>query len=239
MVPENPAGPRLGEMSDSTSSHSTGTIAEHHPSPAISLPVNVGAAATADNEGCSRARAAMGDHLFHRVALGDREAFGQLYDHFATPLYSLVAHILNDPNEADSVLEEAFLRIWETAPSFNDSRGKPSSWVVMLVRDVAIARLRARAKRPWMVDEIAERTPVSGTRAGTRCGDTGMDGQTGQGRELLHPLPETQRRPIELALFGGLTGIEIAWVLGQPFGAIKTRIQRGMVQLRDDLEEEA
>ena len=181
----------------------------------------------------------MGDHLFHCVALGDREAFGQLYDHFATPLYSLVAHILSDPNEADSVLEEAFVRIWETAPSFNDCRGKTSSWVVLLVRDVAIARIRARAKTQRMVEEIADRTPVSGTWAGTRCGETGLDGQTGRGREPLRTLPETQRRPIELALFGGLTEIEIAWELGQPFGTIRTSIQRGMVQLRDDLEEEA
>ena len=182
---------------------------------------------------------AMETVLFRRVAQGDREAFGELYDHYATPLYSFIVRILDDPIEAGETMQEVFLKIWESAPSFNESLGRPSSWAVTLARTVAIDRLRARPQGLRVPEKIAGSTTWPDTGTYSRPFDNGPRGQSGHGRASLHRLPDDQRRPIELALFAGLSDIEIAWALEQPFGAVKTCIQHGMLRLREELEGQA
>ena len=57
------------------------------------------------------------------IAQGDREALSALYDHYSKVLYSLAVHILKDPQEADRVLVDVFVQIWEEAPSFRGNSG--------------------------------------------------------------------------------------------------------------------
>src|SRR4026207_227625 len=92
--------------------------------------------------------------LLGRVAQRDREAFSQLYDRYAGVLYSTVLRILNNPDEACDVLQEAFVQIWDKADSYDPSLGKPFNWALTLTRNKAIDRLRALKRRYNFIEEL-------------------------------------------------------------------------------------
>ena len=175
--------------------------------------------------------------LLTRVAEGNREAFAQLYDRFASPLYGAAMQILRDAAEAQDVVQEAFLTLWEKAATFEASRGSAFSWAVTLVRNRAIDRVRMRRRRSEL---LAESAPEDlGYLAGAL--QAGGDENAAQGdearavRAAVATLPPEQQRALELAFFGGLTQEEIARKLREPLGTVKARIRRGLMKLRDSL----
>ena len=174
--------------------------------------------------------------LLDCIAQGDLEAFGALYDRYATPLYSLAARMLKDANEAEDVLQEVFLQIWKKAASFNESAGQPFSWAVTMTRHKSIDRLRARQRRVQVFQEFADHAEVAATVEAIQPTENFRREQAGQIRSAVNELPQAQRQPIELAFYRGLTHMEIAEALAAPLGTIKARIRRGMGRLRDGLE---
>jgi len=174
--------------------------------------------------------------LIRRVARGEGEALGVLYDRFSGPLYSFATHILNDPSEAEDVVQEVFLKIWEKAPLFDAASGRPFNWAVTITRRKSIDCLRTRQRRHHLFEAdldqvvVAARVQTCPSSENVRCD------QARHLRATMEELPEDQRRPIELAFFCGLTHPEIARELKQPLGTIKARIRRGLVRLRDGLE---
>ena len=173
--------------------------------------------------------------LVRRVALGDHEAFGTLYDRYSKPLYSFAIRILKNRGEAEDVLQEVFLKIWEKAPLFDEDVGKPFSWAATMTRNKAIDRLRAR-QRVRGFEETTDRVAVADPVEESNPFGNGERIPASRLRAAVKELPNDQRRPIELAFFDDFTHVEIARVLEQPLGTIKARIRRGMLRLRDGLE---
>src|SRR5271165_3694476 len=93
------------------------------------------------------ARARANAELLRRMAGGDRDALAELYDRLSRPLYATARHILNDAAEAQDVVHDVFLTLWENAASFDASRGAAFSWAVTLTRNRSIDRLRTRTNR--------------------------------------------------------------------------------------------
>ena len=93
--------------------------------------------------------------LLRQIAAGDRTAFAEFYDRHATLMFSVAAKILNDPGEAEDVLQEAFVQIWEKAGRFNPKLGRASSWAAILVRNKAIDRIHyaSHDAGPRLVEE--------------------------------------------------------------------------------------
>jgi RNA polymerase sigma-70 factor, ECF subfamily len=174
--------------------------------------------------------------LVRRVAQGDRDAFAALYDLYAKPLYSLALRILNDPKEAEDVLQDVFLRIWEKAGAFDEAGGKPFSWVVTMTRNKAIDRIRSRQRHSRLFEEASGSIEATSSEAAAPAPAGVEQDEAAQVRTALNALPKEQRQAIELAFFGGLTHSEIAAALREPLGTVKARIRRGMLQLRDCLE---
>jgi RNA polymerase sigma-70 factor, ECF subfamily len=183
------------------------------------------------------ARASANAALIRRMAGGDRDALAELYDNLSRPLYSTARHILNDAAEAQDVVHDVFLALWENAASFDSGRGAAFSWAVTLTRNRSIDRLRTRANRARLLgnsipDDLgygAETADVGGSfRA--ELGDRAV-----AVRSALAELPADQQRALELAFFSGLTQREIADKLNEPIGTIKARIRRGLIKLRDSL----
>src|SRR5580698_5481671 len=92
-------------------------------------------------------RARANAELIRRMAGGDRDALADLYDRLSRPLYATARHILNDSAEAQDVVHDVFLALWENAKSFDSERGAAFSWAVTLTRNRSIDRLRTRANR--------------------------------------------------------------------------------------------
>jgi RNA polymerase sigma-70 factor, ECF subfamily len=176
------------------------------------------------------------DALLRRIGNGDRNAFSEFYDLYASLLFSIAVKILNDPKEAEDVLQEVFVQIWEKAGTFDPRLGKPAGWATTLARNKAIDRLRASHRRSRLIDDAtAELAPAAGDSPGANEAVFGRE-KSGLIRSAVAGLPVDQRQAIELAFFGGLTQNEISDRLREPLGTIKARIRRGMLKLRDQLE---
>jgi len=171
------------------------------------------------------------------MAGGDRDALAELYDKLSRPLFATARHILNDAAEAQDVVHDVFMSLWENAATFDSSRGAAFSWAVTLTRNRAIDRLRSRANRARLLESSIPDDlgydEDSGSMAGLDKADLGD--RAAAVRTALAELPTEQQRALELAFFSGLTQKEIAEKLSEPIGTVKARIRRGLIKLRDML----
>jgi RNA polymerase sigma-70 factor, ECF subfamily len=182
-------------------------------------------------------RATEDGRLLRRMAGGDREALGKLYDRFSRPLYATALQILNDASEAQDVTHDVFISLWEKSAVFEDERGTAFSWAVTLLRNRAIDRIRARTRRTRLLQEAApadlgyeEESSIPAADDQAAFGDDAH-----AVRAAVATLPAEQRRALHLAFFKGLTQQEIADQLHEPLGTVKARIRRGLHKLRDTL----
>ena len=171
--------------------------------------------------------------LVARVAGGDIVAFASLYDRYATRVYAWAAHLLG-PSEADDVLQEVFLRLWNKAATFDAARGRFAAWFGAIARHEILARARrvTREKRIVAAEEIDELlaehpdpAPSVESRAWANERDAALV-------HAVRALPAEQRRVIVLAYFGGLSQSDIAAATGTPLGTVKKRTRLALQKLR-------
>ena len=177
------------------------------------------------------------NRLMLRMAEGDKTAFAEIYDRFSRPLYATALRVVNDASEAQDIVHDAFIALWEKAATFDTARGSPFAWAVTLVRNRAIDRVRMRRRRSELLADSApadlgydEDPPGSGADETATLGD-----EAHVVRAAVATLPRDQKRALELAFFSGLTQQQIAEQLREPLGTIKARIRRGLLKLRDSL----
>ena len=152
-------------------------------------------------------------------------------------LFGLAVKILNNATTAEDVLQEVFVQIWEKAPTYDPQLGKPLTWAVTLTRNRAIDRLRATQRGQKLVEAATQEQQVAEEFSGASDEALVSREMAQHIRGALSGLPADQRQAIELAFFSGLTQTEIATALNAPLGTVKARIRRGMLQLRDSLQE--
>jgi len=174
--------------------------------------------------------------LLRRVAARDREALADFYDQVAGVLYSTALRILGDSHEAEEVIQDVFVQIWEKAPMFDVVLGTPFHWAVSITRNRSIDRLRSRQRRARVVEELRQEEIASGEPYAPAAPANLDTEHISIVRNAVLSLPLEQRQAIELAFFGGLTHAEIASKLNEPLGTVKARIRRGMLKLRESLE---
>jgi RNA polymerase sigma-70 factor (ECF subfamily) len=177
--------------------------------------------------------------LLRRVAQGDRRSFEELYDRFSGVLFSTAHRVLNSQEAAEDVLQDVFIQIWEKAPLYDPSRGKPMTWAVTMTRNKAIDRLRSTVRRNRL-QEDAQREAETFEQFDDRSSfEAAASGDTSAlVRRAIEQLSKDQREAIELAFFSSLTQAEIAERLNEPLGTIKARIRRGMMKLKETLRPE-
>jgi RNA polymerase sigma-70 factor (ECF subfamily) len=175
--------------------------------------------------------------LLVKVGKGDKASLGDLYDRYSTVLYSVALRILNNQAEAEDVLQEIFVQIWDKASLYDPSRGKPLTWMMSMTRNKSIDRLRSLQRRYRLHDEAEQESKIqeSSVRADAADGVYAAENSRAIRNAVMQLSPE-QRQAIEMAYFSGLTQSEIAEKLEEPLGTIKARIRRGMLKLRDILE---
>ena len=173
--------------------------------------------------------------LLRAVGRGDEAALAACYDRYRLILFGLILRILNDRAEAEDVLQETFLQVWRRANDFDETRGRPFTWLVTIARSRALDRLRSHGSRERIAAEAAvEARDV----IGDATKETLRSEEAVVVRRALIELPEEQRRALLLAYFEGLTQTEIATRLGIPLGTVKTRIRSGMIRLRELLKDQ-
>lgn len=178
------------------------------------------------------------EELLQRVARGDSRAFDELYDRLSPRLYGLLRQMLHDERDAQDVLQDGFVQLWDHAASYDVSRAKAFTWAVMIFRNKAIDRMRALGRRTRLVEAASLEHATLGD--GDTLPGADEDVQSRERAEIvraaLMELPSEQRKLVELAFLKGLTHHTIAETLDMPLGTVKTNIRRGLMRLRDLLK---
>jgi RNA polymerase sigma factor (sigma-70 family) len=171
------------------------------------------------------------ESLLARVASGDEDALGRLYDRFGRVAYGLALRVLRDERLAEDAVQDAFVAVWRQAASFRPERANARTWVLTFVhrRAVDLVRREERRRAEPLAPEIE---PTAGSAAEA----AELRERREAVQRALAQLPEEQRRPIELAYYGGLSQSELADRLGEPLGTIKSRMFTGLKRLRELLE---
>lgn len=183
--------------------------------------------------------------LMGLVSAHDADAFAAIYERYVDIVYSTALRVLGEEQMAEDVAQEVFVRLWQRPEAFVAERGRFLSWILSVTRNRAVDELRSRGRRQ------KRETHVVGTGSDERSTDVPSENEAANPlaaaelhdarmrvRSALVGIPVEQRRALELAYFRGLTQQEIAAVLREPLGTIKTRIRLGMQKLRRALENE-
>ncbi|HEX7340035.1 MAG TPA: sigma-70 family RNA polymerase sigma factor [Rhodanobacteraceae bacterium] len=169
--------------------------------------------------------------LLVAVGGGDRQAFAELYRHTSAKLYGVCLCMLHSRDEADEVLQEAYVAVWRRAESFDANRASPMTWLIALTRNKAIDRLRQH--REILIDEPIEQ--ASDDPAPPAEAESSQ-----QRRRLQHCLEQLeppQRAVVREAFFTGATYMELAARKKMPLGTMKSWIRRSLIRLRTCLEQ--
>jgi RNA polymerase sigma-70 factor (ECF subfamily) len=185
-------------------------------------------------EGTARLADQQDAELIAAIAQGDTAALEQLYDRYAAIIHRLALRIVHNPELAEEIVQEVFLRAWRRSASFERERGRVAQWLFGIAHNLCIDELRRQRARPVAIYEDSEtpflqqlpdeRTDVASTAAARENRSLLID--------VLQQLPAEQRQAIELAYFGGLSHQEIAQRLDRPLGTIKTRVRLGLQKLK-------
>ena len=177
--------------------------------------------------------AALEAGLLARIGTGDRTAFRDLYARYSGPLFALAVRLVGDRGAAEELLQDAFVKIWRHAATYDARLARPFTWAVIVQRRTCFDHLRKQRRRPVAV-------PLPESAAGD--GEVARDGNARSAAEshedaarlqaALGEFSPAQREALELALFSDLSHAEIARHLGQPVGTIKSWIRRGLLGLR-------
>jgi RNA polymerase sigma-70 factor, ECF subfamily len=179
------------------------------------------------------------ESLIHRIVEGQSSALGELYDRYGRLVYSLAYHVVGDSAIAEEIAQEVFLQVWNKAATYQAEQGKVVSWLTSIARHKAIDSLRRKGARPeghqvgfetedeWdLVDPAGVEEQVETTQRGQAI------------RRAIARLPAEQQKALSLAYFKGMTHQEVADLIGEPLGTVKTRIRLALLKLRQLLESE-
>ena len=176
--------------------------------------------------------------LIVRLRRGDVTALAGLYDRHAAVVYGLVCRIVQNHADAQDVVQETFLQVWQQAWRFDDTRGEFEGWLLTIARSRALDRVRRTSCR-WRREEGLDH--VENLMAPSEWATDQLLIREERGQAIRHEfaaLPVIQRIAVELAFYEGLTHAEVADVLCQPLGTIKTRIRLALHKMRDGLSGE-
>ncbi len=169
----------------------------------------------------------------------DPEALSQLYDRYSGIIKALILRVIHNDAEADDLLQEIFMEIWNQAKNFSAQKGKPLGWMVTLARRRAIDGLRkkqAYARAEERLQNETEQQPeawvLNTTEAEITLGDRRVII-----RRVIDSLPPPQQEAVELAFFRGMSQREIAAKTNTPLGTVKTRLELGLKKIYDGLKE--
>jgi RNA polymerase sigma-70 factor (ECF subfamily) len=172
-----------------------------------------------------------------RAAEGDQNSLGEIYDATSPMVLGLIRRIVGDPSTAEEIALDVYRQVWRVASTYDEEKGTPMTWLLMMARSRAIDHLRSPASRTKKLERPIEAAAFKYSSPGLNPETTAIANSRRQiiQRALAELKPE-QLELLQLAFFEGLSHGEIAEKTGIPLGTIKTRIRTGMTRLRELLE---
>jgi RNA polymerase sigma-70 factor (ECF subfamily) len=171
------------------------------------------------------------------VAIGrwNESALAEVYRRHGGAVHALARKILGSDGRAEELTQEVFVELWRRPERFDPARGSLRSFLVTITHGRAVDLLRSDSARAAREQRSARDTATGGYDLEHHVWDLAVADQV---REAVGSLPEPERQAIELAYFGGHTYREVATMLGEAEGTVKSRIRRGLGRLRHTLDDE-
>lgn len=169
--------------------------------------------------------------LISRCAMGDQGAFRTLYAATSAKLFGVCLRVLKDRSDAEDVLQEVYIKIWQSAPKFQVSAYSPVTWLVVIARNQAIDRLRARRPQTSELSEVEHIADEGDTPEQTAAGR----GEAGRLQDCLDRLGPGRAEAVKAAYMEGYSYQELATRLDQPLNTVRTWLRRSLISLRDCL----
>jgi RNA polymerase sigma-70 factor (ECF subfamily) len=168
-----------------------------------------------------------------RVADKSRSALEEVYSRTSAKLFGLCLRILGDEGEAEDALQDAYIKVWRNAGSFDPARSSPITWLAAIARNGAIDRLRSQGKsRSTQPIEAADDVADAGADAFAAAS------ANQEHRRLTGCIAELEARQawaIRTAFFDGLSYSELAAQSNVPLGTMKSWVRRGLLRLKECL----
>ena len=171
--------------------------------------------------------------LLNLIAHAQEDAISELYDRYSKLVYSVAMNALSDQALAEEITQDVFVRVWERASTYRNEQGSVATWLASIARNRSIDIFRQNRARHLNLNtswEAAENLDLPASQNVEAQVDLAQ--RVRLVRWAVAQLPEEQRSALSLAYFQGLSHPEIAQLLGEPLGTVKTRIRLAMEKLR-------
>lgn len=163
-----------------------------------------------------------------------QEALAEAYRRHAGAVFGLARRLLNGAAQAEEIVQEVFLRLWEQPEKFDPGRGSLRSYLLAQCHGRSVDVLRSEQSRRRREERDVQRTAEAGYDVAHEVWDITVAERMAS---ALQALPDGERTAIELAYYGGRSYRDVATMLGEPEGTIKSRIRSGLRRLRGHLVE--
>lgn len=166
--------------------------------------------------------------LIQALRARDNKGVEALYDMYSAALYGIIFRVVQHEEIAEDLLQEAFVKIWNSIASYDDSKGRLFTWMVNIARNLSIDKTRSKDFRNHSKTEDIENIVLSVDKGYT----TSINPETLGVKELVEKLNPDQKIILDLVYFRGFTHVEAAEELNIPLGTVKTRLRNAIITLR-------
>lgn len=170
--------------------------------------------------------------LVSRVAMRDQSAFSELYKKTSPKLFAVCMRILKNRTDAEEVLQEVFVRIWQRADRFVPSDNPAMGWLTSIARNRSIDAIRARKPVADEIDavyDLADDDPDPEAQAVMK----------GEGRRIdlcMETLEDGRAQAVRSAYVEGLSYQELADQYAVPLNTMRTWLRRSLIKLRECMD---
>ena len=166
------------------------------------------------------------ERLLLLMKTGDQEAFRKLYERTARSIYSYALSILQQPQDAEEVMQDTYLTAWRQAARY-ETEGKPMAWLLTIARNLCYMRLRRQKDHPCVsYEELEQEEP------GELCSRIELVPEKQMLLDALTALGEDERKIVLLHDAGNMKHREIAQLLGIPLSTVLSKYRRALKRLQ-------
>jgi RNA polymerase sigma-70 factor (ECF subfamily) len=170
--------------------------------------------------------------ILERIAGGDTAAVAECLDRYGDLVWSLARRYLRNPTDAEDAVQDIFIDIWGSCARYDRNIASEVAFISTIARRRLIDRIRHAGRRPGMDSLDDEESPVAEPGVPATAED---DTEVGIVERVLAEMEPEHQKVLAMSLYEGYSHSEIAERLDLPLGTVKTRVRRGLIHIREQL----